>query len=76
MLRFRDPQGREWEAVVGRESWGAFVALFMPLGPASGEGVRQTALAASRYEEALLELDALDSAGLLALWRRSAPKTP
>ena len=27
---FRGPDGREWEVVVGRESWGTVVAIFFP----------------------------------------------
>lgn len=30
MRAFRDATGREWEAVVGRESWGTVVAIFVP----------------------------------------------
>jgi hypothetical protein len=26
---FQDPTGREWEVVVGRESWGTVVAIFI-----------------------------------------------
>ena len=29
MRLFRDLEGREWEAIVGRESWGTVVAIFL-----------------------------------------------
>lgn len=32
MRRFRDTTGREWEVVVGRESWGTVVAIFVAVG--------------------------------------------
>ena len=32
MRRFQDPAGREWEVVVGRESWGTVVAIFVATG--------------------------------------------
>lgn len=58
--------------VVGRESWGAFVALFVPAGD-HGE-VRQARLTARGRGEAETEVEALDTQELLALLARSEPK--
>jgi hypothetical protein len=69
MRRFPGPDGRVWEVVVGRESWGVFVALFIPV--EGGQPVRQTTLLASGYEEASTELERLDEAGLCDLLARS-----
>lgn len=72
MRGFTDAEGRSWEAVVGRESWGAFFAIFIP----REEGaVRQVLLSASSYEDATRELADLDAPALRDLFRRSEPKT-
>ena len=72
MRRFRDPSGRPWEAVVGRESWGAFFAIFVP----SAEGdVRQTQLQAATWSDAERELDAMDVTALHELLGRSTTKS-
>ena len=72
MRRFVDGEGRRWDAVVGRESWGALFAIFIPV--EAGPPVRQTALPAASYEEATAAFDTLDDAGLRTLLDRSAPK--
>ena len=72
MRAFTDDDDVRWEAVVGRESWGAFFAIFIPRGP--GPAIRQTALEAASYEEATRELEALDGDGLTDLFQRSEPK--
>jgi hypothetical protein len=72
MRRFRDPAGRAWEAVVGRESWGAFFAIFVPAGT---EAVRQTQLQAATWADAERELEALDDPALHELLERSTIKT-
>lgn len=72
MRRVRDAQGRAWDVVVGRESWGAFVALFVPAGD-HGE-VRQARLTARGRTEAETEVDTLDTQELLTLLARSEPK--
>lgn len=71
MRRFRDRDGRVWDVVVGHESWGALLALFVPV---EGEGVRQTMLQAAGYHEAHQELDTLEQDGLQALLDRSVEK--
>jgi hypothetical protein len=72
MRRFVDQAGRPWEAVAGRESWGAFFAIFVP-GPGGGQ-VRQALLEAETWEDAMRELDGLDESALRALLERSSPK--
>ena len=72
MRKFQDGAGRTWEVVVGRESWGAFVALFVPAG--SGGEVRQAPLGARGRSEADDEVDALTDDELLDLFERSEPK--
>lgn len=73
MRRFVDGHGRPWDAVVGRESWGALFAIFIPV--EAGPPVSQTALPASSYEEAVTLFDTIDDTGLRALLERSAPKS-
>ena len=86
MRRFDDHEGQSWEVVAGRESWGALVAIFIPVErPAdargtSGKGadgiaMRQAPLSASSYEAATAEFDRLDDTGLRDLLLRSEPKT-
>jgi hypothetical protein len=73
MERFTDREGREWDVVLGRESWGAIVALFVPRTDAN-VAIRQAPLAASSYETAAQELSSLDRAALQALLDRSSIK--
>jgi hypothetical protein len=73
MRRFRDPEGHSWEAVVGRESWGAFFAIFAPA--SAGDEIRQTQLDAATWSDAERELDVLDDAALQQLLGRSTPKS-
>lgn len=70
MRRFKDQQGEEWDVVVGRASWGAHYALFVPFGT-SEQPVRQAPIAAETADAGMRELDALDEAGLQALLDRS-----
>lgn len=70
MRRIRDGDGRPWDVVLGRESWGALYALFVP---ATGP-VRQTLLEAESYGAAQAELEALTEEEVLALLSRSEPK--
>lgn len=73
MRRFTDREGRQWEVVPGRESWGNLVVLFIPVVP--GPDIRQAPLAASGYELAEVELDRMGEAGLQELLDGSHPKT-
>ena len=71
MRRFRDRSGIEWDVVLGRESWGTSVALFVP--PTSSDlEVRQAALDSAAGDAAMRELDSLDAAALQALFDRSS----
>jgi hypothetical protein len=71
---FRDEEGRGWDVVAGRESWGAIVAIFIP--GRRGAQVRQTVLHASGHVEATAELASLDESRLRDLLRESQPKNP
>ena len=73
MRRFRDRQGGEWDVVLGRESWGSHVALFVPVRSAA-QPVRQAMLSAAASAAGMNELDALDDNGLQALLDRSTIK--
>lgn len=72
MRRFRDERGRDWDVVIGRESWGAFVALFVPR--SGDEPVRQVPLGSESRGAAAREVHALDEEELGALLERSRPK--
>ncbi len=72
MRRFVDQQGREWDAVVGRGSWGAYLLIFAPTGVTGP--IREAPLTATSFDDALLELDALDDDALESLLDRSTPK--
>jgi hypothetical protein len=72
MRRFRDRDGVEWDVVLGRESWGTLLALFVPV--ASGPAVRQAPLAAVAYDIAMQELELLDDDAVQQLLDRSAIK--
>jgi hypothetical protein len=73
MRRFTDAEGRNWDVTIGRESWGALYALFIPVGSRT-EPVRQALLQASDHIAAERELDAMDEAALRALLQRSVPR--
>lgn len=73
MRRFTDREGKSWEVVAGRESWGAIVALFIPVG--EDATIRQAPLSAPGYEQAEAELDAMGDRGLQDLLDGSRPKT-
>ena len=68
-----DEEGVRWEIVVGRESWGAFYAIFVPHGVP--REIRQTSLSGTSYEEAYHEIEALAEQGLRGLFARSTPKS-
>jgi hypothetical protein len=67
-----DAEGRRWEVVVGRESWGAFFAIFVP--DREGLPFRQSLLRAASYEAAARELDELGREALLELFSESERK--
>lgn len=72
MRRYVDDQGRAWDVVLGRESWGTMLALFVPRG---GGGARQATLHSSDYNLAQQELDALADRELADLLRDSVEKS-
>ena len=72
MKRFRDREGIDWEVVAGRESWGAIVALFVPV--REGPEIRQAPLAAAGYGEGTTLLGSLSVETLQKLLDESTPK--
>jgi len=72
MRRFTDRSGKRWDIVVGRESWGTLVALFVP--EKSAETSRQAQIAANSYDAAVKDIDEADDAALQALLDRSTVK--
>jgi hypothetical protein len=74
MRRFTARDGRTWDIVIGRASWGAVYAIFAPAA-GSDAAVRQTLLSAVSVEAAQDELYALGPDALQALLDRSEPKT-
>lgn len=74
MRRFEDAGGREWDVVLGRESWGALYALFVPVGRGGDEPVRQASLDAAGYGEAEAALARMDEGEVARLFERSEPK--
>jgi hypothetical protein len=73
MRRHTDRSGRVWDVVVGRESFGALYALFVPAGDSRGEP-RQALLRAESQTAAEQELAALSAEELQALLEGSEPK--
>ena len=73
MRRFQDRTGMTWDVVLGRESWGASMALFVP-SAASGSDVRQAPLRSAAHDAAVREFDNLDDAALQELLDRSTTK--
>jgi hypothetical protein len=69
---FRDSAEREWEVVVGRESWGTVVAIFVQRG--GREPPRETILDVSSWDDGNRLLLGLDEDGLRALLDKSVPK--
>lgn len=72
MRQMVDGQGKRWDVIVGRESWGSFFAIFVPR--QGDQGPRQTLLRGASNEDATRELDALDESGLIELFTASEPK--
>ncbi|HSJ14611.1 MAG TPA: hypothetical protein VK939_09350 [Longimicrobiales bacterium] len=71
MRRFVDREGTAWDVVLGRESWGAIYALFVPSGSAP---IRQAPLPASAYDVATQQLDAMSNTQLQQLLDESQLK--
>jgi hypothetical protein len=71
MRRFIDEDGRGWEVIIGRESWGGMVALFVP----QGGDVLQKALTADSHAEAQAMLDGATEDELRALLAQAQPRT-
>jgi hypothetical protein len=69
---FLDPEGREWEVVVGRESWGTVVAIFFR--KRASEPPRQALLTVSSSDEGNRLLLAMTEEELQALLAASDPK--
>lgn len=74
MRPFVDDQGREWDVVVGRESWGSLYALFVPKGE-TDRGVRQALLEALSLDEGSRIVNEMGEAELGELFRGSEPKS-
>jgi hypothetical protein len=72
MRRFTDNAGNGWDIVLGRESWGTLVALFVP--ERSSDRARQAQMDASGYDAAAKIIDESDNAALQALLDRSTVK--
>ena len=73
MRRFEDPRGRTWDVVVGRESFGALYALFVPSGETRAE-TRQTLLQADSQAAAEESLTEMSGEEITKLFERSEPK--
>lgn len=73
MRGYTDPDGRAWDVVVGRESFGALYAIFVG---AKGNDAppRQTPLAAESMGAGHDELDSLSQDEMNALFLGSKPK--
>ncbi|HEX2168510.1 MAG TPA: hypothetical protein VHG09_14845 [Longimicrobiales bacterium] len=73
MRRFRDRSGMMWDVVLGRESWGTSVALFVP--PTSSDrNVRQAPLQSVAQDAAVRELENMDDAALQAMLDHSTDR--
>jgi hypothetical protein len=73
LRNFRDAKGVEWEVVVGRESWGTVVAIFVPRKGAGNP--RQTLLDVTSMEKGNRLLREMGEGELRDLLQVSVPKT-
>lgn len=73
MRRYTDSRDREWDVVVGRESFGALYALFVPSGETRAE-TRQTLLQEDSKARAQAAIEAMSEDELDDLFERSEPK--
>lgn len=74
MRRFTDADGREWDVVLGRESWGVHYALFVPRGRTRSATSRQALLDASGYGAAETALARMGDEAVARLFERSEPR--
>jgi hypothetical protein len=72
MRAFDDLDGRRWQVVLGKESWGTLVLLFSPDG---GGDTRTSVLSAETMLAASAELDAMSDDDLRVRLRDSRPWT-
>lgn len=72
MRGFTDDAGRQWQVMLGKESWGTLVLLFSP---DDGGETRTSILDAETPFAANAELDALSDDDLRARLRDSRPWT-
>lgn len=72
MRAFVDRDGQRWDVVLGRESWGGLVVLFVPAAPAAP--VRQASFPADGYDIAVVALDELADDRIQQLLDESQPK--
>ena len=73
MRRYTDSRDREWDVVVGRESFGALYALFVPSGETRAE-TRQTLLQEDSKARAQAAIEAMSEDEMDDLFERSEPK--
>lgn len=73
MRRYTDSRGRDWDVVVGRESFGALYALFVPAGETRAE-TRQTLLAQDSKAKAQAAIETMSDEEMDELYDRSEPK--
>jgi len=72
MKRFCDRHGRRWDVVVGRESWGALLALFTPVRHEAP--TMQVLLRAESTLDAEIELDRMSEDRLQQMLDGAEPK--
>jgi len=72
MRAFVDRDGARWGVVLGRESWGTLLLLFVPA--AGGLPVRQAFFPAVSYDIAVVELDRLTDERLQQLLDAAEPR--
>jgi hypothetical protein len=70
MRAFVDEEGRGWDVVLGKESWGTLVLLFSPR---DGGETRTSVLSAETMLAASAELDAMTDDDLRARLLESRP---
>jgi len=71
--RYTDSRGRAWDVVVGRESFGALYALFVPAGETRAE-TRQALLQQESKPQAQEAVEAMSDDEMDELFARAEPK--